>query len=491
MNGLPAPQARTLLKEALTGALAGTTHPSPTSRLYITGNVRSALLSDMFVVTGAVGEGKSVLRRVLVDPALRGPAARACRLPRLAQARVVTGFAPGCDESAIDPVTVANLTAAGIQPLQLWTAVLLTVSGDIEMSSLATWAERCAWVASTPDALDRYAARCAAEDSGVLVLFDGLEMLHSDRATVERHVQAVLDLSTALAEASALFPSTSRPRIKLFVRPDVLVGLRVGRADGRWRHHKADLSWVRGSYSADRWVALYGLLFQLLGNHPGPEAAAFRSLHAGWQLEEDGSFDTPNDLRSDPDTQRHLLSLLIDPHIDGTPRRGTFYSWLPSYLQDAAGRVSPRSFLAALLGAVDFTADSHPAHDRAVHHAAARIGMLTGTRERAKELARSAPWIADALNPLSGLQVPIPPDQALDLWSRSTLLGRPPAPGGPVGPRHANGYGLIEDLISVGAMRLRTNGDLDLPDLLRLAHGLGRRGGVPMRDRTGEVATAR
>jgi hypothetical protein len=47
------------------------------------------------------------------------------------------------------------------------------------------------------------------------------------------------------------------------------------------------------------------------------------------------------------------------------------------------------------------------------------------------------------------------------------------------GPRHPDDYaGLIEELIDLGVMSRRSDRRLDLPDVYRIAFGIGRRGGV-------------
>lgn len=48
------------------------------------------------------------------------------------------------------------------------------------------------------------------------------------------------------------------------------------------------------------------------------------------------------------------------------------------------------------------------------------------------------------------------------------------------GPRYpADPQQLIEELIGMGVMRRRRDGRIDLPDVYRIAFGVGRKGGVP------------
>ena len=90
--------------------------------------------------------------------------------------------------------------------------------------------------------------------------------------------------------------------------------------------------------------------------------------------------------------------------------------------------------------------------------------------------------------PLRGeLQVPCAPKDILVLWKKSrvleTLLGKELQQSGSsvkLPPQHlADGpEGVLEDLQELGLIQRQHDGRIQMPDVYRIAFGLGRRGGV-------------
>ena len=478
-------QTRELLRRALTGALAADARTLPGPLLADPSPHRRALFAETSVVTGAPGEGKSLLCRILTDPALRAAAAREYRMPRLEHTRATVVFSADPTAGVLDQVTVAGLTSLGVRPADLWTTAALTALGAPEMTAAGNWAARCAWTADTPGALQRSAAALAGEpgeSTDQLLLFDGLDRLHPDRDITDRHLRAILDVTRSLTEAST--GRRSRVLARVFVRPDLLAGAATEAPGSRRRPLTAtDLSWTPDAlhHTANRWTELYGLLFHLMGNQDGPDAEAFRCAYPGWTRKEDGRYTAPDALRRQPAAQRQAFAALAGVHMDDNPRRGTVFDWLPTRLMDGHGRVAPRTFLAALAAALEHTEHDHADHPHALHHQAVLRGAVDGATARAAELGRSTPWVIAALGALTGWQVPLAQDRVHALWEQARLAEHlpAPAPGAPTGPRDPNHHpGLVEELIAAGVMTRRSDGRLDLPDLHRIPHGLGRHGGV-------------
>ncbi|MFI1765340.1 hypothetical protein ACH41H_25220 [Streptomyces sp. NPDC020800] len=149
-----------------------------------------------------------------------------------------------------------------------------------------------------------------------------------------------------------------------------------------------------------------------------------------------------------------------------------------------SARQPPRSFLATLHQAA-IHADDRPGHGRALHHEEIRRGWQEGVRVRARELDGTLPWAREALAALAGEQVPIEEERVFALWEQAGLLSRLRNRGGcarasvTTGPRSVDSHpALLDELIELGIATRRTSGLIDLPDLYRFLHGLGRRGGV-------------
>ncbi|MFI6688413.1 hypothetical protein [Streptomyces sp. NPDC050485] len=477
---------RRLLHDALSAALATDALSLPVSMMYTPNTHRAALYADSTVVRGSTGQGKTFWARALSDPQLRAVAAREYRMPRLERTAPVTGFGDRPDAFQPSAGELRALTRLGVQPTALWSAVALTALGVPDLAALATWTERVDWLVRNPGAIERSLAEleaaARAADTVRIVLFDALDQLHPDRALAEHLTSGMLNLALTLSR------HTTRLRAKVFIRPDMLDGALTGvpRAERAFLTGRAaDLSWGRTDYLGRIGrTDLYGLLFHLLGNHDSAEAAAFRAAWPTWGQARDGRFLAPAELGCDPKTQQEVFSTLVGRFMGDNARKGFTYSYLSCYLQDALGTVTPRPFLTALATALESTGRNHPEHDRPLHYDDLRHGASCGAR--ADELHQALPWVRLALEPLAGQQLPIWEEEVLDLWKNAELadqlqeLGtRAAADVGRVrtGPCHPSSYLLLlEELIGAGVVNRRTSGQLDMPDVYRIAHGLGRRG---------------
>ncbi|WP_030380995.1 MULTISPECIES: hypothetical protein [unclassified Streptomyces] len=479
---------RTLLHDALSAAHATDALTLPIPMMYTPDAHRAALYANSTVVRGAVGEGKTFWARALTDPKLRAVAAREYRLPRLERTEAATGFGARPDTFQPSSGELRALTAWGVQPTTLWTTVALTALGVPDLATLATWTERVDWLVRNPGATDRSLAEIEASartaDTVRIVLFDSLDQFHPDRTVAEHLASGVLNLAATLSRR------TTRLRAKVFIRPDMLDGALNGvpRADRAFLTARAaELSWSRTHYlhRFDR-ADLFGLLFHVLGNHPSAEAAAFRAAWPTWQQDADGRFLAPDELSRDRKAQEEVFTTLVGRYMGVNARNGFTYNYLSCYLQDALGTITPRPFLAALAAALENTSRSHSGHDRPLHYDDLRHGVSCGAR--AEELHQSLPWARLALEPLAGQQLPMREEDVFELWANIGLADRlqemtrravADASRSRTGPRHPTSYPfLLEELVDAGVLDRRTTGELDMPDVYRTAHGLGRRGGV-------------
>ncbi|MFJ9574621.1 hypothetical protein [Streptomyces bacillaris] len=481
---------RTLLRDALSAALATDARSLPVSMMYTPGTHRPALYADSTVVRGTAGQGKSFWARALTDPRLRAVAAREYRMPRLERTETVTAFGEDPDPFHPSAGELRALAGWGVQPTALWSAVALTALGVPDLAGLPTWTERVDWLVRNPGATDRclteFESAARSADTVRLVVFDALDRLHPDRGLAEHLASGVLNVALTLSR------NTTRLRAKVFIRPDMLDGALTGvpRAERAFltaSNRSADLSWGRADYLGRTGrTDLYGLLFHLLGNHDSAEAAAFRAAWPTWEQDGSGRFLAPAALGGDAKTQEEVFTTLVGRYMGINARQGFTYNYLACYLQDALGTVTPRPFLTALATALETTGRDHPDHDRPLHHNSLRHGVSCGAR--AAELHQAQPWVRIALEPLAGQQLPIWEEDVWDLWARAALSDRLQElaqqavtdPGrARTGPRHPANYPLLlEELVHAGVLSRRTSGQLDMPDVYRTAFRLGRRGGV-------------
>ncbi|MFF3523177.1 hypothetical protein [Streptomyces sp. NRRL B-3253] len=480
---LTAAEYRDLLSAALEEASHADTRAPSAHTLFMPDSHRTALYVDTTVVPGGRGVGKTFWYRSLLDQGLRELASAEYRISRLRRVIVSPGHGLAMlSDSYPGPQVLRALLADG-DTYDIWYAVLLNALGEPELRALPDWTQKVAWVRANPEPAQRTIERADREayDGNLvhLLLFDALEHLHAEREQADRLVAGILRLALQMRFG------TRNIRLKVFIRPDMFDSARQHFPDAsKLSGYAAELTWTRAD--------LYGLLFHCLGNEEGEAARRFRRI-TGWDSDPDGGRHVPPLLlRNDEDAQTLLFEQIADPFMGSNFRKGRPYTWLPNHLMDGKGRISPRSFLQALLTAAERTRTAHRDHDRALHQEAIRTGVQKASERRVEEVSEDTPWVRLAIKPLEGCQVPIDKKKVLELWAEANLpaaLAKDSAGYAQqdeprlvrTGPRHPDDLPrLIDELSALGVMTPpRRDGRLDLPDVYRIAFGLGRRGGVP------------
>lgn len=473
---------RDLLGSAVPVATDSDTFDPDVRTLYTPAAHRRALDPDVTVVQGGRGVGKTVWFKALQNEELRLIAADHYQLPRLKSIWPLAGYGTELRPDRYPSQrTLSYLAAQSFDAKDIWMAVVLTALGDGGISAQGSWDERVRWLLANPEASERDLAR-SDENAGIkkltpLFLFDGLDRLHSERdlndALIHGILRVALDLRT----------QTRNIRAKVFIRPDMFDGIKLNFADAsKLVANDANLTWSPTS--------LYGLLFHRLGNADDELASRFASITGPWD-EQGERRNPPRWLVGDADRQRELFTAIAGPYMGKDHRKGITYTWLPNHLTDGIGQVSPRSFLAALRKATEITAQTHATHDFALHWDGIRRGVQEASGIRVAEIREDIPWVATAIAPLKGMQVPIEESDVMNRWDevglRATLEQFPGESTNSdseealvaTGPLSAEPSSLIEELTQLGVVTRRANGKLDLPDVYRIAFDLGRKGGVP------------
>jgi hypothetical protein len=415
--------------------------------------------------------------KALQDPDLRRVAATWLRDDPLDRLDVKAGFGRDANIDAYpDADTLTGLLAAGAEPVHVWRAVMArhTWEGDTPLMRLETWRERVAWVVAHPEEVargfQRRDAALRAEGRRQLVLFDTLER-------TARKWPHVLALLRGLLEVLLDFRGYRALYAKAFVRPDMLKDPRVTAfpESSKITAGQVELRWSRED--------LYGLLFQRLGNEPG-RGADFRrgcaERGSGPWLESDDIYAVPTALREDAQRQTDVFHALAWKWMGTDQRRGFPYTWLYGHLADALEQVSPRSFLAAVRAAADATTSNR---DYALHYEAIKRGVQRASEIRVDEVAEDFTWIRAVMQPLAGLVVPCEFTDVRRSWRKARVVdsvSRLDASEAHLPPRQIDRgeEGLLDDLIDLGLFGRMRDGRLNLPDVYRVAFGLGRRGGV-------------
>ena len=443
-----------------------------------------ALDVDSSVVEGIRGAGKSFWWAHLASPEHRRYIAAAFPDIRLGAAiEAVQAFgAQSVSTGAPSPDVLAALLKS--HPARaIWRTVLAHNAGfGAPFPTSTKWSDRVQWVGEYPEEFDELLrakdTELDAKGQSLVVLFDALDRLADDWATIR-------PLSRALLQLALDVRSTRRIRFKIFLRPDMLQDRDIiGFPDAsKLLARKADLRWQRAD--------LYALMFQCAANaaHGGTafrqlatEATgqAFSSDQQGWLL--------PRALRSDEELQELLFEQLAGKAMASGPsgyKRGKPYTWLVNHLLDGLGQVSPRSYCAAVRHAADHTpADAMTT----LHFRAIQAGVQAASKIRVNEVTtEDYPWIEFVMQPLRGkVTVPCAASEFERLWKDAETIERltdqlvQTTAGVKLPPQSLGrgASGLLDDLQSLGLIERLRDQRIQMPDVYRIGFGFGRRGGV-------------
>lgn len=459
---------------------------------YVPPSHARALDVEASIVMGMRGSGKSFWWAALSSDAHRRFIAQAFPSAHLStKIRVLRGFgdavrsadAPGKD-------VLAQLIRNGIKARTIWRAVVgahLDFPQPFPSGTQALWADRAIWVEGNPEIFDRMLEakddELAKAKEKALVLFDALDRLGDSWEDVR-------PLARGLFQVAQDMRGTRNVRLKLFVRPDMLEDREiVGFPDAsKLLARKAELDWRR--------VDLYALFFQCLGNAVtgGKVLRDMTSEVVGEDWERAGRFWTmPAMLASDESLQELVFERLAGKAMSNSPtgwKRGKPYKWIANHLQDGRGQVSPRSFCEALRRAAEMSLTDFSLHPMALHYRAIHFGVQAASAVRVNELVdEDYPWVGVLMEPLRGqITVPCAPDDIIDIWRREKVVQKleksvASSHGSStvkLPPQHLGdgARGVLVDLKDLGLVEELHDGRIQMPDVYRIAFGLGRRGGV-------------
>lgn len=449
---------------------------------YVPPSHAKALDPDVSVVEGIRGAGKSFWWAQLASERHRSAIVKAFPEIRVGEGvKVVKAFGAQVSSTDAPSQDVLASLATSFPARAIWKAVLAQKAGFAEGFPVdADWSQRVAWVVQQPEAFDRILLRVdqSLEERGetLVVLFDALDRLAEDW-------QGIRPLAKGLLQVALELRSTRRIRFKLFMRPDMLQDREIMQFPdaSKLLARKAALIWRR--------VDLYALLFQCLANAPagGNEfrrlceeelGCEWRQINEFWQL--------PTALRAEEKEQERVFARLAGTAMASGPsgyKRGKPYTWLVNHLQDGLDQVSPRSFSAALAHAAEDTREDSLL---VLDYKAIQSGVREASKIRVNELiTEDYPWVEAVMQPLRGnLTVPCMEDDIKRLWAAGKTLDgletqlKRSAADVKLPPPSVEPDAVLSSLESLGLLTRMDRGRIQMPDVYRLAFGLGRRGGV-------------
>lgn len=443
-----------------------------------------ALDFDATIVVGMRGAGKSHWYSHLADPMTRSYLGAYKSLRISTATKIVRGF--GTETGDFTPSTDTIKRITRIDPDAAWKATLgQALSLPSPFPDFGSWENRTEWVRDHPEEYEtllRDKDRILEQQKqSILVLFDALDRTGDDWKAIRRVVNRLFRLALEVRSFKYI-------RMKLFVRPDMLEDeiLLTFPDSSKLLAGKQELTWKR--------VDLYAVFFQRLGNLPGFRKDFIKHISTKhgltWLVSDDGKSNIlPKELRTDEELQSRLFHEITGPTMAGGAaghKRGIPYSWLVNHLMDSRGQVSPRSFFMALVTAAQTVTDSDWEYPLDPH--SIQSGVAKASEIRMNEITEDYSWVSKLMKPLGDKKLSIPcfDGEIREIWDENNIIGRLARnidEGGDkvkLPPRRIDdGFrGLIEDLADLGIMYRLLDNRIQIPDVYRIAYGLGRKGGV-------------
>lgn len=482
----PKIETRKALVEALPENDQASSSPSAgVAFTYVPPSHARALDLDNTLVEGMRGAGKSFWWAALNSEPHRRYVAAVFPEARIGDnVKTSQGFGPQLlPASAPGKDTLVRL-AESFDPRHIWRAVVAThLEFSAPFPDTQKWQEKVQWVIKNPEDYDEmlYRADDALARSGKmhLILFDALDRLADDWPRIRPLARALLQVALDLRSCRSI-------RAKLFVRPDMLEDREVLAFpdSSKLLSRKVALTWRR--------VDLYALLFQCLGNAL-TSGEVFRNhchkvFRLAWNQDvASKAWILPHALRTEEEVQKEIFHAIAGPAMASGPsghKRGFPYTWLPNHLLDGRDQVSPRSYCAALRHAAMLDVPEEWLYP--LHYKAIQTGVQEASRIRVNEIREDYPWVDHLMKPLRGqITVPCVAEEILLLWDNEgtiddlrNLAGQSDKVKLP--PQHLDKgpKGILQDLVGLGLIQRLSDGRIQVPDVYRIAFGLGRRGGV-------------
>ena len=477
-----AEKLRELISSALPDTPISEFTPSEGKFIYLPDGHVNALQPDRPLVVGGRGTGKSFWWGCLLKDNLNAQTetllARRNALKKEFHTVAYAGY--GNDKSIksyLDKDVFENLLECGCSPRHIWRTIVLncffTNKYDIqgipdEWLSLK-WSERVLWLQKNPDITARIYGelneQCRQKQRIGMIVFDALDTT----ASAWKSIHALLK---GLFENLLDFMGYSNIRLKAFVRQDMIEATEEV-------FSFPDASKIKTSQTTLEWPVkdLYGLFWQYLGN--APDAEDFRKLTEDistkkWEQDKNHVWQMPSDLR-DNEIQREIFEKFVGKQMGAGAKKGLPYSWLPNHLGDGHDKVSPRSFLKALLVA---SQQSPEGYSLPLHYKAIQSGVQAASKVRVSEIAEDYPWIVMYMAKLENLLIPCHFQEIVTRWeeisvTEATDLSKGISRYAAEGPE-----GVRKELEEIGIFRRMRDGRVNIPDVYRLGYNLKRKGGI-------------
>lgn len=292
------------------------------------------------------------------------------------------------------------------------------------------------------------------------ITYDELDRLTTTHATLAAPIRELL------AFWLDRYRRWERIRPKIFLRTDLFREEFLGFPDAsKLRPHQLQLEWTTS------W--LYQLLIKRLSN-ADEEMLNYINRINGLIIRQDGRFGfIPS---QDERLHQQFMELLVGKFMGANARKGDSHRWVPNHLQDAGGRIAPRSFLKLFSRAAEIELnrfdEKQLLEDRLLQPSALQGSLMETSTDRIRELANEEyPWLEQLKLNLIGVTVPTNKEVFIDAIKRTQWTAN-------LIPPVQQPIELIEYMKSLGILEQRSDGRVNMPEIYLYGFQMKRMGGV-------------
>lgn len=427
---------------------------------------RRALRPEAVVLLGSRGTGKTALFRLVNDPRTASRLRSFFEDDRIPEATWFDAFSSADQHPEVGTLEAFAASAADIRLRAFWMTHLLRrlrevvpevvqVPPEIESLLAAPAADVGAWVpiaeanlGAINAALDAVNRTLVAADRYVVATYDTLDRIGQFDREIRRRY-----LSTLLALWLSLSSRYQRLRGKLFLRDDLFDA-------GELRF--PDANKLRSSSETLTWEPV--ALLRVTVRHLAAESEAARGWLRevpGLELVDRGEFGwMPGDMKS-PEVQRAFVARFAGKVIGRGVVKGSTAEWIMGRLRDAHKRITPRAMLWFFAFAAEEALQAPPRRKGPLVGSSDLLAAVRRTsQQRVQELLEEYPLVIRMEN-LRGMTLWISREMALE------RLGKPRPDETADIP--ARGDVILAELLRLGVLRERAEGEIDVPDIYRYA----------------------
>lgn len=436
-----------------------------------------ALRPEIVIIRGGRGAGKSALFRLL--SAVDGPKQlrRLINDDRIPDAKWIEAFSQSHQHPDVTPLDQYGKEASSEALRTFWmTHLLLRINEELPTLVPVPEQVRNAWTQHRTDlqswvpvaqahlgqvsqALDQAERALSLKKQLIFATYDHLDRIGSfDPSVRRRFVGALLALWLSYSNRYRQL------RAKIFLRDDLLDAGELGFPDAsKLRARSVSIEWdVESLYRAVvRHMSQDEELHTWLGRLATGRHAVELTRHGefGWY---------PGPM---PESTQHRFATLLAGEVMGTgTKKGYTYRWIPNHLQDAQGRIVPRSML-CLIGFAGREAAKHPLGNgvRLITPQDLLESLQETSSTRVGEIKEEYELVVRLEN-LKGRRLLLNPDEVIEDVSQPVPNEKPGL--------STDGRAVVDELVRLGVISIRSDGRIDVPDIYRYGFGILRKGGA-------------